>query len=63
MTLFTNAMEPLLYYHFNETRILDLRHYKDKSLYDYIKEHKPDIVLMIRDDLNYGTLEGNGKFD
>ncbi|WP_406241764.1 DHHW family protein [Tissierella carlieri] len=60
---FTNAMEPLLYYHFNETRILDLRHYKDKSLYDYIKEHKPDIVLMIRDDLNYGTLEGNGKFD
>lgn len=60
---FTNALEPLLYYHFNETRILDLRHYKEMSLYDYIEKHKPDVVLMIRDDLNYGNLQGNGNFD
>lgn len=61
---FTNALEPLLYYHFNETRALDLRHYNEKSLYDYISEYKPDVVLMIRDDLTYVHLEnGNGKFD
>lgn len=59
---FTNALEPLLYYHFNETRILDLRHYKEMNLYEYIGLHKPTVVLMIRDDLNYGNPEGNGKF-
>ena len=59
---FTNALEPLLYYHFNETRILDLRHYKEMNLYEYIDLHKPTVVLMIRDDLNYGNPEGNGKF-
>ncbi len=59
---FTNALEPLLYYHFNQTRILDLRHYKKMDLYEYINLHKPDIVIMVRDDLNYGNLNGNGKF-
>ena len=58
---FTNALEPLLYYHFDETRILDLRHFKEMDISEYIKDHKPDIVLMVRDDLNYGNLEGNGK--
>lgn len=59
---FTNALEPLLYYHFNETRILDLRHYNEMNLYDYIDLHKPTVVIMVRDDLNYGNLQGNGKF-
>lgn len=59
---FTNALEPLLYYHFNETRILDLRHYKG-SINEYIEQYQPDIVLMIRDDLNYGNLEGNGRIE
>ncbi|OGO78282.1 MAG: hypothetical protein A2Y23_10530 [Clostridiales bacterium GWB2_37_7] len=59
---FTNAIEPLLYNHFNETRILDLRYYDKMSLYEYIDKYKPDIVLMLRDDLNYGNLEGNGSF-
>lgn len=59
---FTNAIEPLLYAHFNETRILDLRYYSKMSLYEYIDEYNPDIVLMVRDDLNYGSLEGNGNF-
>lgn len=58
---FTNALEPLLYYHFDETRILDLRHFEDMEISEYIKIHKPDIVLMVRDDLNYGNLEGNGE--
>lgn len=60
---YTNAMEPLLYYHFDETRILDLRYYSKMSLYEYIEEYRPDYVLMIRDDLHYGIMEGNGKFD
>lgn len=59
---FTNAIEPLLYTHFNETRILDLRYYNKMSLYEYIDEYSPDVVLMVRDDLNYGSLEGNGNF-
>ncbi|MGI5839221.1 MAG: DHHW family protein [bacterium] len=59
---FTNAVEPLLYYHFNETRIVDLRHYRNLNLYGYVAEHRPDIVLMLRDDLNYATLDGNGDF-
>lgn len=59
---FTNALEPLLYIHFNETRILDLRHYKQMSLYDYIEKYKPDVVIMVRDDLSYESLNGNGSF-
>lgn len=59
---FTNAIEPLLFNHFNETRILDLRHYNKMSLFEYIEQYKPDMVLMVRDDLNYGNLEGNGSF-
>jgi len=59
---FTNAIEPLLFQHFNETRILDLRYYTKMSLYEYIDKYKPDVVLMVRDDLNYGSLEGNGGF-
>ena len=59
---FTNAIEPLLFLHFNKTRILDLRHYGEMSLTEYIKLHSPDYVVMVRDDLNYGNLEGNGKF-
>lgn len=60
---YTNAIEPLMYYHFNETRILDLRHYKQMSLIKYIEEYKPDMVIMLRDDGNYGNLGGNGSFD
>ena len=59
---YTNAIEPLMYYHFNETRILDLRHYKQMSLIKYIDEYKPDVVIMVRDDANYGNLKGNGNF-
>ena len=33
---FTNALEPLLYYHFDETRILDLRYYSKMNLGEYI---------------------------
>lgn len=59
---FTNAIEPLLYYHFNETRILDLRYYGKMGLYEYIGKHTPDVVIMVRDDTSYGGLTGNGDF-
>ncbi len=59
---FTNAIEPLVFLHFNKTRILDLRHYNEMSLEEYINLHSPDFVIMVRDDLNYGNLEGNGEF-
>ena len=57
---FTNALETLLYASFNETRILDLRHYTDKSLKDYITEHRPDVVICVMNDTFYYTTTGNG---
>jgi len=56
---FTNALETLLYAAFDETRILDLRHYTEMSLKDYISEHQPDIVLCIINDTFYYTPTGN----
>ena len=57
---FTNAMEPLLYTAFDETRILDLRHYTDQSLADYIADYQPDIVLCVSNDTFFYTPTGNG---
>lgn len=57
---FTNALETLLYASFDETRILDLRHYTDRSLKDYITEYQPDIVLCVQNDTFYYTTTGNG---
>ena len=58
---FTNAMETLLYASFNETHILDLRHYKERSLKDYIADYQPDIVLCVMNDTFYYTTTGNGN--
>lgn len=57
---FTNAMEPLLYTAFNETHTLDLRHYQEKSLKDYISDYQPDIVLCVANDTFFYTPTGNG---
>lgn len=54
---FTNPVEPYLSQHFNTTRIIDLRYYKDMSLYEYIDKNNPDIVIMI---MNSGDLDGGG---
>ena len=56
---FTNALETLLYASFDETHILDLRHYTEKSLKDYISEYRPDIVLCIQNNTFYYTATGN----
>ena len=41
---FTNPVECLAYYSFDEMRSIDLRHYKDMTL-----AYQPDIVVGIRD--------------
>ena len=59
---FTNPMETLFYLNCNQLRSIDLRHYTEKTLYAYIEEYKPDIVLCLRDDTNYWIADGNGTF-
>ena len=56
---FSNAMETLLYTAFDETHILDLRHYKEQSLKDYLADYQPDIVICIQNDTFYYTKGGN----
>lgn len=58
---FTNALETLLYASFDETHILDLRHYTDMTLKDYISAYQPDVVLCIQNDTFYYTTTGNGN--
>lgn len=57
---FTNALETLLYNSFDEMRSLDLRHYTEKTLRDYIADYQPDIVLCVMNDTFYYTPTGNG---
>lgn len=59
---FTNALEPLLYTHFKESRILDFRYYKEKSLVEYLSGYRPDLVLIIRDSGQYVISDGNGNY-
>lgn len=58
---FTNPVESLAYYSFNELRSVDLRHYTAQSLSDYIAAYKPDVVLCIRDYQSLLSLEYNGN--
>lgn len=59
--LFTNAMETLLYTAFNETHSIDMRHYTEKTLREYIAEYRPDIVICVRDDTAFFLDTGNGN--
>jgi hypothetical protein len=58
---FTNALETLIYYSFDEMRSLDLRYYDDMSLADYIETYQPDIVICVRDYEQMLNEEGNGN--
>ncbi|MCI8285613.1 MAG: hypothetical protein HFE90_10190 [Firmicutes bacterium] len=58
---FTNAVEALSYYSFDEMRSLDLRYYDEMSLAKYIEEYKPDIVVCIRDYEALLSEKGNGR--
>ena len=57
---FTNAMECVLYLSFDEMYSLDLRHYHEKPITDFIREVQPDVVICVRDTENLLTLWDNG---
>ena len=56
----TNAVECVMYLSFDKMYSLDLRHYHDMSLTDYIKLVKPDVVVCIRDPEVLLFQEANG---
>lgn len=45
----TNAVECVMYLSFDKMYSLDLRHYQDMSLTEYIEAVKPDVVVCIRE--------------
>ena len=57
---FTNALETILYTSFDEMRSLDFRYYTAGSIYSYLENWQPDVILYVRDDLSYIVTEGNG---
>lgn len=58
---FTNPVESLAYYSFDELRSIDLRHYTAQSLSDYIDAYRPDVVLCVRDYQSLLSREYNGN--
>lgn len=58
---FTNPVECLMYYSFDEMRSIDLRHYKDMTLADYIQTYQPDYVVGIRDYEALLSTDFNGR--
>lgn len=58
---FTNPVEGLMYYSFDEMRTIDLRHYKDMTLADYIALYQPDVVVGIRDYESLLSADYNGS--
>lgn len=57
---FTNLQETLLYASFDEMRSLDLRHFKESSLWDYVEEHHPPVVICIHDQEVLSSFGGMG---
>lgn len=57
---FTNPVECLAVWDFNEIRSLDYRHYDGMCLTDYLKTYPADVVIVLRDSLNYVGSDGNG---
>lgn len=47
-----NPIQPFFAPYFKKTSILDIRHYKDKSVYQYVKDNDVDIVLFLYNDSN-----------
>ena len=58
---FTNPVEGLMYYSFDEMRTIDLRHYKDMTLAEYIALYQPDVVVGIRDYESLLSTDYNGS--
>ena len=60
---FTNPLEGLVYASCSEFRSLDFRHYSgDLTLFDYIEQYQPDIVIAVRDNMSYNQTEANGTY-
>lgn len=59
---FTNPVEGLLYYSFNEMRSLDLRYYGGMTLFEYVETYKPDYVIALRDRMQFHQTTGNGVY-
>ena len=57
---FTNALELLAVFDFDEMRSLDYRHFDGPALSDYIRAYRPDYVLILRDDVSCLGSDGNG---
>lgn len=57
---FTNPLETLLVRNADNFCSVDFRYQRDKGLMDFIEAFHPDIVLCIRDNLNYLDRDGNG---
>lgn len=45
----TNAVECVMYLSFDKMYSLDLRHYQEMSLIDYIEQVKPEVVVCVRE--------------
>lgn len=58
---FTNTIESVAYYSFDEQHSLDLRYYDEMTLQEYIKKYKPEIVVCVRDYFSLLAPEGNGQ--
>ena len=58
---FTNAVEAMAYYSFDEMRSVDLRYYTEMSIAQYIEKYQPDIVICIRDYESLLATDGNGR--
>lgn len=57
---FTNAAECILYYGFDKMYSIDMRHYRETTLGEFISEYKPDIVVCIRDYEALLSVDSNG---
>ena len=58
---FTNPVECLMYASCGVMRSIDLRHYRDMPLSEYIERYRPDIVICVRDYEVLLSFDGNGK--
>ncbi len=57
---FTNAVECLLWTSFDEMRSLDMRHYTERTLGEYIRDYRPELVICVRDYEALLSTSGNG---
>lgn len=57
----TETALPTRWYSFDEMRTIDLRHYKDMTLADYIALYQPDVVVGIRDYESLLSTDYNGS--